>query len=117
MDPRRGAVSRDAAMAAITYESGTVTTGLGKLVRLVRDVHARRLQFRETMTKDIAEDIMRVLETKGVLVITKANIYSMCSRGPNDDTAQTVVVYGCGTLKDPAVREQTCELRTREFRG
>jgi GTP cyclohydrolase IA len=90
--------------ASVIYEPGEIITGLGKIVRLVRDVHARRLQIQEIMTKDIAEDIQRVLGAKGVLVKTRAKHMCMCSRGPSDDTALTTVIYGCGTLKDRATK-------------
>jgi GTP cyclohydrolase I len=85
--------------AAVTYEPGTIITGLGKIVRLVRDVHARRLQIQETMTRDIAEDMMRVLKAKGVHVTTRAKHLCICSRGPGDDTSETVVSYAAGSLR------------------
>lgn len=85
--------------ASVSYEPNAIITGLGKIVRLVHDVHARRLQIQEIMTKDVAEDLMRVLDAKGAFVITEARHLCMCSRGPNDDTAITTVKYGCGTLK------------------
>jgi GTP cyclohydrolase I len=89
--------------ASVSYEPKEIITGLGKIVRLVHDVHARRLQIQEIMTKDIAEDMMRVLDAKGALVVTEAKHMCMCSRGPSDDTAITTVRYACGTLKDKAV--------------
>lgn len=85
--------------ASVTYHPNQIITGLGKLVRLVRDVHARRLQIQEIMTKEIAEDIMRVLDAKGAYIVTRAKHLCMCSRGPKDDTAMTTVIYGCGTLE------------------
>jgi len=71
--------------ASVTYHPNKIITGLGKIVRLVRDVHARRLQIQEIMTRDIAEDIMRVLDAKGAYVVTTAKHMCMCSRGPGDD--------------------------------
>jgi GTP cyclohydrolase I len=85
--------------AAVTYHPNRIITGLGKLVRLVRDVHARRLQIQEVMTKEIADDLMRVLDAKGAYIVTRAKHLCMCSRGPKDDTAMTTVTYGCGTLE------------------
>jgi GTP cyclohydrolase IA len=85
--------------AAVTYEPGEIITGLGKIVRLVRDVHARRLQIQETMTRDIAEDVARVLKAKGVHVVTTAKHLCICSRGPSDDTSETTVSYATGTLR------------------
>ncbi|MBX7123270.1 MAG: GTP cyclohydrolase I [Opitutaceae bacterium] len=85
--------------AAVTYDPGEIITGLGKIVRLVRDVHARRLQIQETMTRDIAEDMMRVLKAKGVHVVTTAKHLCICSRGPSDDTSETIVSYAVGSLR------------------
>lgn len=85
--------------ATVYYQPDKIVTGLGKIVRLVRDVHARRLQIQEIMTKDIAEDIQRVLKAKGVFVKTTAKHLCICSRGPSDDTAETTVTYGCGSLE------------------
>lgn len=86
-------------IASVTYEPREIITGLGKIVRLVHDVHARRLQIQETMTRDIAEDMMSVLNAKGAFVVTEARHLCMCSRGPSDDTAMTTVKYGCGSLR------------------
>jgi len=86
--------------ANVYYQPKTIITGLGKIVRLVKDVHARRLQIQEIMTKDIAEDIMRILDCKGVYVETIAKHTCICSRGPSDDTCFTKVNYGLGTLQN-----------------
>ncbi len=86
--------------ATVAYQPRHVITGIGKIVRLVRDVHARRLQIQELMTRDIAEDMMRVLKARGAYVETRARHLCICSRGPGDDNAMTVVDYGVGTLKD-----------------
>jgi len=86
--------------ADVIYQPDKIITGLGKIVRLVREVHARRLQIQELMTKDIAVDMKRVLDAKGVFVITRAKHLCMCSRGPSDDNAETVVMFGCGTLEN-----------------
>lgn len=84
--------------ADVAYQPGGVITGLGKVVRLVRDVHARRLQIQEVMTREIAEDMERVLGAKGVAVRTRAKHLCTCSRGPSDDRSWTEVIYNTGTL-------------------
>jgi GTP cyclohydrolase IA len=84
----------------IFYEPDTIITGLGKLVRLAKDVHGRRLQIQELMTRDICQDVMRVLHAKGCFVRTKAKHLCICSRGPKDDIAETICTYAEGTLKD-----------------
>ena len=86
--------------ANVYYQPDKIITGLGKIVRLVKDVHARRLQIQEMMTKDIADDMMRVLKCKGVFVETTAKHLCICSRGPSDDTSETTVTYGVGTLEN-----------------
>lgn len=84
----------------IYYQPNETITGLGKLVRLVRDVHSRRLQIQEIMTKDICTDIMTILKAKGCYVSTTAKHLCICSRGPSDDVAETTCTYAEGTLKD-----------------
>lgn len=86
--------------ANVYYQPNKIITGLGKIVRLVKDVHARRLQIQEIMTKDIAQDMMRVLKCKGVYVETHAKHLCICSRGPGDDTSETTVTFGLGTLEN-----------------
>lgn len=85
--------------ASLTYQPGQVITGLGKLARLVKDVHGPRLQIQELMTRDIAEDLMRVLRAKGAHVVTRAKHLCVCSRGPRAEAAITTVTYGVGTLE------------------
>ena len=84
--------------ATVTYRPRHIITGLGKLVRLVRDVHARRLQIQELMARDICEDLMRVLDAKGARVELTARHLCICSRGPSDDNAMTTVTYEAGEL-------------------
>jgi GTP cyclohydrolase I len=92
-------------VADVIYEPRQIITGLGKIVRLVRDVHARRLQIQETMTKEIAEDLMKVLNAKGAFVRTRARHLCICSRGPSDDSAWTEVAYRLGTLSSRTIIE------------
>lgn len=86
--------------ASVAYRPGEIITGIGKIVRLVRDVHARRLQIQETMARDISEDLVRVLGVRGVHVELRAKHLCMCSRGPGDDNAETEVVYSLGEARD-----------------
>jgi GTP cyclohydrolase I len=79
--------------AKVTYKPKKIITGLGKIVRLVREVHAKRLQIQEIMTRDSACDLLRVLDADAVSVETRAKHLCMCGRGPNDDNAETVVTY------------------------
>ena len=85
--------------ADVFYSPKRTITGLGKIVRLVRDVHAKRLQIQELLTRDIADDLMRVIDAEGAFVVTRARHLCMCSRGPSDDNAESTVTYGCGSMK------------------
>lgn len=84
----------------IYYQPSTIITGLGKLVRLAKEVHGNRLQIQEIMTQDICKDIMRILKAEGCYVRSTAKHLCICSRGPKDDLAETVCTYAEGTLKD-----------------
>ncbi len=83
--------------ADIAYvpEGGRVV-GLSKLARLV-DLHARRLQLQERLTRDIASDLREVLNPKGVAVVVRAAHLCMCSRGVSKPGAEMVtsVMLGC----------------------
>ena len=86
--------------ADVAYQPNNIITGLGKINRLVRDLHARKMQIQEVMCKDIVDDIVRVLNAKGVHVRLKAKHMCICSRGPSDDTSWTETCYAVGTLKE-----------------
>lgn len=63
---------------SIVYQPKARVVGLSKLARLV-DCYAKRLQIQERMTNKIAEDLHRVLDTKGVLVLCQAK--HLCCHG------------------------------------
>jgi GTP cyclohydrolase I len=83
----------------ITYAPGDRIVGLGKFPRLV-DAYARRFQIQEDLVREIAEEIMRSGGARGVRVEATARHLCMCSRGPSDDTVETVTTYGLGTLAE-----------------
>jgi GTP cyclohydrolase I len=83
----------------IAYEPGTIITGLGKLPRLVQ-AYSKRFQIQELLIKEIAEEIIRSIGAKGVIVRAKAIHLCMHSRGPSDRNVETTCIYSVGTLKD-----------------
>jgi GTP cyclohydrolase IA len=87
----------------VMYEPGTKIIGLGKFPRLVQ-AYASRFQIQEDLVKDIAEEIMRSGGAKGVYVTSTGRHMCMCSRGPADDTVETVTSYGLGSLADKVFR-------------
>lgn len=64
----------------IAYVPDGRVTGLSKLARCV-EVYARRAQIQERMTAQIAEDIMKHLKPKGVMVMIEAEHMCMTMRG------------------------------------
>ena len=66
---------------AIAYIPDGKVVGLSKLARTV-EVFARRLQIQERLTRQIAEEIMRVLKPKGVFysVRSRTHLYDLPRR-------------------------------------
>ncbi len=64
----------------IAYIPDGKVVGLSKLARTV-DVFSKRLQIQERLTRQIAEEIMRVLKPKGVFVCCEAEHTCMTCRG------------------------------------
>lgn len=81
----------------VAYEPGEVITGLGRIVRLVQ-VLAHRLQIQEFLVRDIAHPIRECIKPKGVFVRCQAIHLCVHSRGPNDQTMETICTYALGSL-------------------
>lgn len=90
--------------------SGKRVVGLSKLARLV-EMHARRLQLQERLTRGIANDLQDVLEPVGVAVIIEATHLCMCARGVEKAGAamKTSTLVGCFRDK-PEARAELFEL-------
>jgi GTP cyclohydrolase I len=85
-------------------------TGLSKLARMV-DLHAKRLQVQERMTADIARDIARVLDPKGVMVVVEAQHLCMTMRGVKKPGSLTTTSVVTGIFRDnPATRAEAMTL-------
>ena len=87
-------------------------TGLSKLARIV-DIHARRLQVQERMSHDIADDIMRTLSPRGVMVVVEAEHLCMTIRGAEKPGAVTTTSVVRGLFREnPATRAEALSLLT-----
>ena len=82
----------------IPAESGKIT-GLSKLARLV-DVYARRPQVQERLTTQIADEIERTLQPKGVLVVIEAEHLCMSMRGVRKPGSSTVTSAVRGLFRE-----------------
>lgn len=85
-------------VAYIPNDEGRIT-GLSKLARLV-DAYARRPQVQERLTAQIADEIERTLDPRGVLVVIEAEHLCMSMRGVRKPGATTVTSAVRGLFRD-----------------
>lgn len=85
-------------VAYIPNDDGRIT-GLSKLARLV-DAYAKRPQVQERMTSQIADQIERSLEPKGVLVVLEAEHLCMSMRGVRKPGSTTVTSAVRGLFRE-----------------
>ena len=84
--------------------------GLSKVARIV-DMHARRLQVQENLTKEIAETMQRVTQAKGVGVIIEAKHLCMMMRGvEKQNSVMTTSVMLGAFREDPKTRSELLSL-------
>ena len=98
-------------VAYIPSDDGRVT-GLSKLARLV-DAYARRPQVQERLTTQIADEIDRTLQPRGVMVVIEAEHLCMSMRGVRKPGATTVTSAVRGLFRDNvATREEAMRFIT-----
>jgi GTP cyclohydrolase I len=85
-------------LAYIPNEDGRIT-GLSKLVRLVES-YSRRPQVQERLTTQIADEIDRTLQPRGVLVVIEAEHLCMSMRGVRTPGTTTVTSAVRGLFRD-----------------
>ena len=90
----------------IAYLPGKSIVGLSKLNRIV-ERFARRLQVQERMTTQIAEELQRLLEPRGVGVQVIAEHFCVSTRGVRHHGAKTVTTKLTGLfLKEDSVKQE-----------
>jgi GTP cyclohydrolase IA len=87
-------------VAYIPNNDGRVT-GLSKLARLV-DAYAKRPQVQERLTTQIADELERTLQPRGVLVVIEAEHLCMSMRGVRKPGASTVTSAVRGLFRESA---------------
>ncbi len=75
--------------------------GLSKIARIV-DMHARRLQVQENLTKQIAQTIFDVTNAKGVGVIIEAKHLCMMMRGVEKQNSIMTTSVMLGLMREDA---------------
>ena len=97
-----------ASVAYIPNENGRIT-GLSKLVRLVES-YSRRPQVQERLTRQIADEVERSLDPRGVLVVIEAEHLCMSMRGVHKPGTTTVTSAVRGQFRDnPATRAEALQ--------
>ena len=89
---------------AIAYIPDGRVVGISKLARTV-EVFSKRLQIQERLTREIADEIMRVLKPKGVMVVCEAEHTCMTCRGVKKPGSKTVTYAFGGAFPEDKKEE------------
>lgn len=96
--------------AHVAYMPSGKILGLSKVARLI-DMHARRLQVQENLTREIANTIMNVTNAKGVGVIIEAQHLCMMMRGVEKQNSIMTTSVMLGLMReDPRTRAEFLSL-------
>ncbi len=94
----------------VAYIPNGKIVGLSKLPRIV-EMYSRRLQVQERMTREIGDTINRVLEPKGVAVVSEAKHLCMMMRGVEKQNSVATASCMLGTFKaDEKTRQEFLKL-------
>jgi GTP cyclohydrolase I len=97
----------------IGYVADTKVLGVSKLARLV-EVYARRLQIQERLTAQIAAEVMRSVDAKGVGVVMECRHLCMMMRGVEKQNSIMTTSSVLGSFRDHlATREEFLNLISR----
>ncbi|OGT36890.1 MAG: GTP cyclohydrolase I FolE [Gammaproteobacteria bacterium RIFCSPHIGHO2_12_FULL_37_14] len=83
----------------VAYVPNGKIIGLSKIARIV-DMHARRLQVQENLTKEIAQTVLQVTQAKGVGIIIEAQHLCMMMRGVEKQNSIMSTSVMLGLLRD-----------------
>ncbi|MFL5813317.1 MAG: GTP cyclohydrolase I FolE [Bdellovibrionia bacterium] len=96
--------------AHVAYIPDGRVIGLSKIPRIV-DIYARRLQVQERLTREIAQEIDRILKPKGVMVHIEASHMCMMMRGVEKQNSSTITKATIGAFeKDATLRAEFLSL-------
>lgn len=94
----------------VAYLPSGKIIGLSKIARIV-DMHARRLQVQETLTKEIAQTMFDVTHAAGVGVIIEAKHLCMMMRGVEKQNSIMSTSVMLGSFRDdPRTRAEFLSL-------
>jgi len=96
--------------AHIAYIPDKRIVGLSKLARLL-EIYARRLQVQERLTYQVADELSKRLEAKGVMVVVEAEHLCMAMRGVQKPGTLTITSAVRGAFdSDSTLRAETLSL-------
>ena len=103
--------------AGVAYLPGESLAGLGQLARLV-DVLARRLQIQKRLTEAVADELVRCLRPRGVVVQLEAEHFCLSARGSRKAGHRLVTRETRGVLaEDARLRDDALALLREPVRG
>jgi len=91
-------------------------TGLSKVARLV-DAYAKRPQVQERLTAQIADEVERTLQPRGVLVVVEAEHLCMSMRGIRKPGATTVTSAVRGLFRSSPATRATSSISVSDAPG
>ena len=96
-------------VAHVAYLPSDRVVGLGRLPKLVELV-ASRPQLQENLTAQVADALVRGLNTKGVVVVIEARHHGVVSRGARQPEANTITMAARGCYDEPVARAEVMGL-------
>lgn len=90
---------------SIGYIPNKKVVGVSKLARLV-ELYARRMQIQERMTTQIADDIIKILNAKGCMVLAEAQHFCMTSRGVEKQKSKMITSAIRGVFENIEARNE-----------
>jgi GTP cyclohydrolase I len=91
--------------AHVAYISNGHVIGLSKINRIVQ-YFAKRPQVQERLTKQIANELKRVLQTEDVAIVIDARHMCVSTRGVEDSQSSTVTAEYSGQFLNPETRKE-----------
>ena len=91
--------------AHVAYLSTGTVIGLSKINRIV-NYYARRPQVQERLTRQVADEIKRVLNTPDVAVVMDAHHFCVSSRGIQDANSSTVTADYSGRFREERMKSE-----------
>ena len=96
-------------VAHVAYLPSDRVVGLGRLPKLV-EIVASRPQLQENLTAQVADALVRGLNTKGVIVVVEARHHCVVSRGARQPEANTITMAARGCYDEPVARAEVMGL-------